>query len=153
MEDSLIARYLNETDRAVLDDLRRQLENEEITVKGFNIKKVAIFNQYRLTSGWASCWKLKVGQAFTIHYSLLCCLISALVLTKKKSFQDYIFKEKIFWKCRSKKTTTFSTGQSIFDTGTPTINKPETSGRLWRQLTGKQIHVIEVDRKSEWNDI
>ncbi len=54
MEDSLIVRYLNETDRMILDDLQRQLENEEITLKGFNIRKAAIFDRYRLTSGLSS---------------------------------------------------------------------------------------------------
>ena len=41
---------LNETDRARLEALRLELENEEITLKGFLKKKGEIFAPYRLTS-------------------------------------------------------------------------------------------------------
>ena len=37
---------LNETDLAYLEVLTRQLANEEITLKGFNIKKEAILARY-----------------------------------------------------------------------------------------------------------
>ena len=41
---------LNETDRARLETLRLELENEEITLKGFLKKKEEIFAPYRSTS-------------------------------------------------------------------------------------------------------